>query len=176
MLDGDQAPLQKGGRSPLPNFRPMSIVAKRLDGSRCHLARRQASAQTTIYWMGTQLTPTSSPKKGYSRQFSAHVYCRQTSVRVRIPLGMEVGRSLGEIVLDGDPAPSPLIFGQCPLWPNSWMDQDDTWQGGGPWSKPHCARWSPSSPSQKRDRAPNFRPIFIVAKRLDASGCQLVWR
>jgi len=40
---------------------------------------------------------------------------------------MEVGLSLGHIVLDGDPAPSPNgaeppIFGQCLLWPNGWMD------------------------------------------------------
>jgi len=36
VLDGDTAsPPQKGGRA-LPNFRPMSIVPKRLDGSRCH--------------------------------------------------------------------------------------------------------------------------------------------
>jgi len=33
--DGDPAPpSQKGGGAPLPNFWPMSIVAKRLDGSR----------------------------------------------------------------------------------------------------------------------------------------------
>ena len=37
VLDGDPAPfLQKGGRA--PNFWPMSIVAKRLDGSRRHSA------------------------------------------------------------------------------------------------------------------------------------------
>jgi len=31
VLGGDPAPTpQKGGRDPLPNFRPMSIVAKRL--------------------------------------------------------------------------------------------------------------------------------------------------
>jgi len=36
VLDRDPAlPLQKGGTS--PNFRPMSIVVKWLDGSRCHL-------------------------------------------------------------------------------------------------------------------------------------------
>ena len=41
VLDGDPAPPSlKRGQSPLPNFRPMSIVAKRLDGSRCHLVRR----------------------------------------------------------------------------------------------------------------------------------------
>jgi len=51
------------------------------------------------------------------------------------------------------------------------MDQDGTWHGGGPWSRPHCARWRPSAPPQKGGRAPHFRPIFIVTKRLDASRC-----
>jgi len=36
VLDGDLAPLAKRGRSSRPNFRPISIVAKRLDASRCH--------------------------------------------------------------------------------------------------------------------------------------------
>ena len=35
VLDGDP-PLPKRGQSPLPNFRPISIVTKRLDASRCH--------------------------------------------------------------------------------------------------------------------------------------------
>jgi len=39
VLDGDPSPLPKKGTEP-PNFRPMSIVAKWLDGSRCHLLRR----------------------------------------------------------------------------------------------------------------------------------------
>ena len=38
VLDGDLAPPKKG-EQPL-NFRPMSIVAKPLDRSRCHLVRR----------------------------------------------------------------------------------------------------------------------------------------
>jgi len=39
VLDGDPAlPPQNGGTA--PNFRPMSVVAKWLDGSRCHLVRR----------------------------------------------------------------------------------------------------------------------------------------
>jgi len=48
VLDGDPAPLPKKGAEPLPNFRPMSIVAKLLDGSRWHLAWRWASAQATL--------------------------------------------------------------------------------------------------------------------------------
>jgi len=37
MLDGDPAPPKRGIA---PSFRPMSIVAKRIDGSRCHLVRK----------------------------------------------------------------------------------------------------------------------------------------
>jgi len=42
VLDGDPARRKQGGyfRKPPPSFRPVSIVAKRLDGSRCHLVRR----------------------------------------------------------------------------------------------------------------------------------------
>jgi len=48
VLDGDPAlPLPKGAQPP-PNFRPMSVVAKWLDGSRCHLVGRQASALVTL--------------------------------------------------------------------------------------------------------------------------------
>ena len=38
VLDGDLAPHPKKGAEP-PNFRLMSIVAKRLDESRCHLVQ-----------------------------------------------------------------------------------------------------------------------------------------
>ena len=37
---GPSSPPQKAGGAPLPNFLPMSVVAKRLHGSRCHLVRR----------------------------------------------------------------------------------------------------------------------------------------
>jgi len=72
----------------------------------------------------------------------------------------------------------PPIFGPWLLWPNGWMDQDCTWHGGRPWSSPHCAaRWGHrSAPQNWAQSPPNFRPIFIVAKRLDASSCHLVRR
>jgi len=38
----------------------------------------------------------------HSPQF---VYCGLTAVCIRIPLGTEIGLSLGDIALDGDPAP-----------------------------------------------------------------------
>ena len=37
VLDGDTAPLPKKGAEPSPNFRPMFIVAKRLDLSLIHI-------------------------------------------------------------------------------------------------------------------------------------------
>jgi len=49
VLDGDPAPPSLiRGQSPLPNFWPMSIVAKLLDGSRWHLAWRWALVQATL--------------------------------------------------------------------------------------------------------------------------------
>ena len=122
--------------------------------------------------------PSSSlPKKGRSPQFSTHVYCGQKSAWIKmihadfLPLGMEVALGPDDIVLDGDPAPNFRS-----MWPNGWTDQHGTWHEGAPWSRLHRTRCGPSSPPQKGDRAPNFRLTFIVAKRLDASRCHLVWR
>jgi len=63
-----------------------------------------------------------------------------------MPLGTEVGLGPSDFVLDGDPAPpsqkgaKPPVFGPCLFWPNGWMDQDGTWHGGEPRSRPHYAR------------------------------------
>jgi len=48
VLDGDPAAPPKK-RAELPNFWPMSTVAKRLDESRCYLVWRYALAQATLY-------------------------------------------------------------------------------------------------------------------------------
>jgi len=47
------------------------------------------------------------------------------------------------------------------------MDQDGTWHGGGPWSRPHCARWGPSSPPQKGAEP----PIFCTFLLHQTAGC-----
>jgi len=61
MSDADSAP-PSSPRGRTPNFWPMSVVAKRLDESRCHLVRMYASAQATLCYMGIQLRP----HKGHS--------------------------------------------------------------------------------------------------------------
>jgi len=48
VLDGDPAPLQSGQRP--ANFRPMSIVPKRPDGSRCHLVGRSRHRRHCVTW------------------------------------------------------------------------------------------------------------------------------
>jgi len=56
--------------------------------------------------MGTQLP---LPQRGTAAtQFSAHICCGQMAAWIKMPLGMELGLSPGDFVLDGDPAlPSP---------------------------------------------------------------------
>jgi len=110
--------------------------------------------------METQL---SLPQRGTDPQYSTHVCCGQMAGWIKMPLGVEEGLSPGDFVLEGDPAPSspkrgrnPPIFGPCILWPNSWINQDGTWRGGGPQSRPHCARWGCSSPPPKRGQSPQF--------------------
>jgi len=69
-----------------------------------------------------------SKKGGRVPQFSARFYCGQTAGCIKMPFGTEAGLGLRDIVLDGDPAPPfpkgalPPILGQCPLWPNGWVD------------------------------------------------------
>jgi len=60
----------------------------------------------------------------------------------------------------------PVHLSVCPvrdvgvLWPNGWMDQDETWQGGRPRLRPHCVRWGPNS-SPKGAQPPIFGPCLL---------------
>jgi len=47
------------------------------------------------------------------------------------------------------------------LWPNGWMDQDETWHGGMPWPRRHCVTWGPSFPSPKGAQPPIFSPCLL---------------
>jgi len=106
--------------------------------------------------MGTQLPP---QKGAEPPQFLVHLYCGQTAGCIKMPLGMEVGLSPGDFVLDGDAAPTPKgtephpIFGRRVVWPNGCMNQDATWYGGRPRPTRHCVRCcvrcGPSYPQKK---------------------------
>jgi len=61
------------------------------------------------------------------------------------------------------------------MGPNDWMDEDATWYGGKPGPGDIVLNGDPVPP-KKRHSTPTFQPISIVAKRLDGSRCQLLWR
>jgi len=47
------------------------------------------------------------------------------------------------------------------LWPNGWMDQDETWHGDRPRPRPHYVRWGPSR-LPKGARSPQiFGPCLL---------------
>jgi len=88
-------------------------------------------------------------------RFSAHVYCSQTAGWIKLALGMKVDLGLRDIVLDGNPAPSPLkgyspqflahVYcgqtGAVPLGRGSWIPNRHLTrcgQGQGPWPIPAC--------------------------------------
>jgi len=131
--------------------------------------------------MGTQPLPNNGAEP--SPKFSAYFYCGQTAGCIKMPLRMEVGLSPGDFVLDGKPAPFPKR-GRSPLPQFSahvYCGQTagrikmalGTEVGLGPG---HIVLHGDPAPLPKRGHSPlNFRPIFIVAKRLDALRCHLVW-
>ena len=57
--------------------------------------------------MGTRQLPQKGGGAESPPQVSAHFYCGQTAGYIKMPLGMDVGLSPGDFVLDGDPVPLP---------------------------------------------------------------------
>jgi len=73
---------------------------------------------------------------------------------IKMPLATEVGLGPGDFVLDGDLAPLPKKGAEPPNFQN--MSIVAKHLDGSKWHLAHCARWGPSSPTQKGDRAPQF--------------------
>ena len=118
------------------------------------------------------------------KKHSAHVYCGQTAGWIKMTLGMEVGLSPGDFVLDGaqplpklgaEPPPQFSTNFYCaqtagcitmPLGMEVGLSPGDFVFDGDP------------VPLPKKEAEPpgQFLPICIVAKRLDGSRWHLVWR
>ena len=106
------------------------------------------------------------PPQGAEPPIFGPYFFGQLAGWIKMPLGREVGlrgakregTQFPHLQKGGKEAP---IFGQCLLWPNGWMDQDGTWHGGGSQSRPHCARWGPSSLPQKGAEPPIFGPCLL---------------
>ena len=109
----------EGAQQPPPTLWPISFVDKWLDGSRFHFVH-------CVRW-----GPSSPYRKGHSSlpPFSKFMGAR-------------------------------IIRGPCLLWPNGWMDQDETWHGDRPRPSPNCVKWQPSS-LPKGAQPLNFRPCLL---------------
>ena len=109
----------------------------------------------------------------------------QTVGRIKMKLGLQVGLGPGHIVLGGDPAP-PLPKGHSPQFSAhiccgemaAWIKMPLSMELGlGPGDFVLDGDPAPLPKKAKRGRSPpNFRPMFIVAKRLDGSRWYLTWR
>ena len=187
VLDGDSAvPTERSTAAPtfeiygrrlcLPpyNLQSMSIVAQWLDGSRWNLAWDVGLGLRQIVLNGD---PAHLPK-GAQPPIFGHVCCGQMAGWIKMQLGTKVGLGWGHTVLDGDPAPLPqrgtapqFLAHACCGKTAGWIKMPlgteiDLGQG-------HIVL---DGVPTRRGRAPNFRPMSIVAKRLNGSRCHLVRR
>jgi len=171
---------QKGGRTPSPIFGPFLLWPNgcmHQDATWCEDTPQPRGL--CVRW-----GPSPSAKRGQSPQFLAHVYCGKMAEWIKMALGMEVGLSPGNFVLDGYLVPltkrvgsSPPQFAahfycsqtagciKMPLGVEVGLSPGDFVLNG-----------DPAPPSQKGGGAPNFRPMSIAVKRLHGSRCHLVRR
>ena len=106
--------------------------------------------------------PAPPPQRGIAPQFSAHICCGQMAAWIKMLLGMELG-------LDpGDYCGQTAGWIKMVLGMDIGLSQGDFVLDGDP---------DPATLLQRgRSPLPNFQPISVVAKWLDASRCHLVWR
>ena len=114
-------------------------------------------------------------KGGRAPQFSAHVYCGQTAGWIKMALGMEVGLSPGHNFARWGPSSFSPKRGTDPQFlahiccgqTARWIKMPLGTKGG--LSPGHIVLDGAQLP-QKGGTAPNFRPMFIVAKRSPISA------
>jgi len=172
VFDGDPAPLPTKGAEP-PIFGPYLLRPNGcMDQDAAWYEGRPRPRRHCVRWGPSS----SSPERGAEPppQFSAHFYCGQMAECIKMPLGMEIGLSLSDFVLDRDPVRLPqkghspqfsanVRCGQTAEWTKMPLGievglvPDDVVFDG-----------DPANPEKRaHPRPPNFWPMSIVAKRLD---------
>jgi len=71
------------------------------------------------------------------------------------------------------PVMSVCNVGVLTLWPNDWMDEDETWHGGRPRSWPHCVRCGHRSSTERVTAAPTHFSlhVYCVQTVVHLSNC-----
>jgi len=125
-------------------------------------------------------------KEAQTRQFSAMSTVDKRLKCIRIPVGMEVGLGAGDIVLDGTQlkrATAPNFRSMSVVAKRLREISMEVGLGSGDFvldgelgTQLSLKRGTAYLAPQKGGTAPNFRPLSILAKRLDVSGYHLVRR
>ena len=108
VLDGDPAPLPQRGTAPFPISGPYLLRPNGCIDQDMSLGMELGLGPGDFVLDGD---PAPLPKKGGApsqKKKSAHAYCGQTAVWIKMPLGTEVGLGPGHIVLNEDPAPPKM--------------------------------------------------------------------
>ena len=116
------------------------------------------------------------------------IVAKRLDASFKMPLVMELGLSPGDFVLDRDPGSLPkrgeplpprkkisahVYCGETPGWIKMTLGME---VGLSPGDLVVLDEDSAPSPKRGQSPLPNFWPISIVVKLLDASRCHLVWR
>jgi len=88
VLDGTQLPHKNVAQPPISE--PCGQTAR---CNRIQLGKEVGSAEATLCYMGTQL----SPQTRHGPQFLVHVCCGETTGWIKMPLDTEVGLSPGDV-------------------------------------------------------------------------------
>ena len=106
VLDGDPAHPPQKGTAPT-QFTVHICCGQMATWIKIPLGMELCLSPGDFVWDGDPALP--SPKGGGAELIPSpifgHFYCGQTAACIKMPLGMEVGLSPGDFVLDGDPAP-----------------------------------------------------------------------
>ena len=100
VLDGDPASLVQKGTEPPIFGRFLLWPNGGMQQDATWFGGRPQAGRLCVRW-----GPSPIPKKGRSRQFSAHVYCGQAAAWIKMPRGSEVGLGLRDIMLEGTQLP-----------------------------------------------------------------------
>jgi len=113
VLNGDPAPLSPTGQStPPPIFGPYFLWPNGcMYQDVTWYGARPRPRRLCVRW-----GPSRPPQQGAepNPQFLAHFHCGQTAGCIKMPLGMEVGLSREDFVLDGDQVLPPQKWGGAP--------------------------------------------------------------
>ena len=173
VLDRDPAPRPQKAVG-APSFRTMSIVAKRQDGSRWHLAWRWVSVGPDHIVLDGNPAP--HHKRGAAPNFPSTAIVAAAVCK----LDAEVGLGLGDFVLAGDPGPLPkrgtasfrahVYCGQTAGWMKTPLGNEVDLGPG------HIVRLGPSSAPRKGHislppSTLSLRPMPVVATVAHLSYC-----